>query len=78
VYLQDGYRIDWAPMYLTTTIVAATVIQVINTVAHTTSLTTIHNKIPAGYTIPTETNAQGTRTAQIAYTRFGSTLTIEL
>ena len=58
-----------------TTIIAATVVEVVNTDDDTTSLSTEYNDIPAGYTIPTNTNAQGTQTFPVTYQRFGQNLT---
>ncbi|KAJ9663344.1 hypothetical protein H2198_000861 [Neophaeococcomyces mojaviensis] len=68
-------RLAWSGKTFSTTITAATVIQIVNTELHTTRLSTIYNKIPAGYTVPTNTNEQGTQTVQVTYSRTGRTLT---
>ncbi|KAK5060093.1 hypothetical protein LTR84_009977 [Exophiala bonariae] len=59
----------WTAKSFSTTIVAATVVQIINTDLQITSLSTQYNEIPAGYTVPTNTNAQGTQTVAITYYR---------
>jgi hypothetical protein len=67
--------IGWTPKLFDTTIVAATVVQIVNTDLHTTSLSTEYNEIPSGYTVPTNTNAQGTQTLPVTYARSGQILT---
>jgi len=76
--VEPGYEITWAPLQFSTTIVAATVIEIINTDVHTTRLSTISNDLPSSYIPPTDTNAQGTRTTQVTYTRTGRVLTTDM
>jgi len=78
VSVPNAYQLNWTPRYFDTTIVAATVVEVINTDVDATRVTTIYNEIPAGYTIPTNTNSLGTQTVQVTYLRTGKTLTTEM
>lgn len=64
-------------MEFSTTIVAATVIEIINTASNTTRTTTVYNELPDGLTVPS-TNAAETHIEQIVYTRSGEELTTEL
>lgn len=64
-------------MIFNTTIVAATVVAIINTNANTTRYSTIFNKLPSGYELP-ETNAAGTHTAKVSYTRGGKPQVLDL
>ena len=75
VTVGNGFVLNWAAQHFTATIVAATVVQVVNTDLHTTRLSTVYNELPAGYTVPTNTNAQGTQTVPVVYVRTGKTLT---
>ncbi|KAK7885757.1 hypothetical protein LTR67_010109 [Exophiala xenobiotica] len=68
----------WTAQSFSTTIVAATVVEIVNTDLHTTSLSTQYNEIPAGYTIPTNTNAQGTQTVEVVYARSDQSLTTDV
>ncbi|KAK5347041.1 hypothetical protein LTR61_009206 [Exophiala xenobiotica] len=68
----------WTAQSFSTTIVAATVVEIVNTDLHTTSLSTQYNDIPAGYTIPTNTNAQGTQTVELVYARSDQSLTTDV
>lgn len=78
VSLANGDRLVWVQKEFTTTITAATVVKIVNTDLHTTRLSTIHNKIPDGYTVPTNTNAEGTQTVDVTYTRSGKVLTTKV
>ncbi|KIW23719.1 uncharacterized protein PV07_11897 [Cladophialophora immunda] len=78
VTVGNGFVLHWAPQDFTTTIVAATVVQIVNTDLHVTRLSTVYNELPAGYTVPTNTNAQGTQTVPVAYVRTGKTLTTDV
>jgi hypothetical protein len=76
VYAIEDLR--WTPRYFSTTIVAATVVQIVNTDLDTTRTTTVFNELPAGYTAPTNTNAQGTQTVQVTYLRSGTLSTTDV
>lgn len=78
VLVYNGGRLHWTAKSFSTTIVAATVVQIINTDLHSTSLSTQYNEIPAGYTVPTNTNAQGTQTVDIIYFRSDQRFTTTL
>lgn len=69
---------DWRAKSFSTTITAATIVQIVNTDLHSTRLSTIYNKIPAGYTVPTNTNEKGTQTVALAYRRTGKLLTTKM
>jgi hypothetical protein len=64
-------------MTFSTTIEAATVWEIVNTVANTTRTTTSFNELPSGYT-PPPTNQDGTHIEKVAYTRSGQVLTTTL
>ncbi|KAI9766723.1 MAG: hypothetical protein M1840_006367 [Geoglossum simile] len=68
---------QWDQLTFNTTIVAATVIEIVNTEDSTTKTTTVFNKLPGGYTLP-PMNSQGTQVATITYSRTGSILTTVL
>ncbi|KIW95868.1 uncharacterized protein Z519_02932 [Cladophialophora bantiana CBS 173.52] len=72
------YQLIWTPRAFDTTIVAATVVQVINTDLDTTKTSTVFNKLPAGYTIPTNTNAKGTQTVEVTYWSTGKMHTTDI
>jgi len=59
----------WIPYTNVTTITAATIVTIINTVRNTTAYSTIHNVIPEELDQPT-TNAAGTRIETLTYTIF--------
>jgi hypothetical protein len=67
----------WTPYTFSTTIVAATVVEIIDTVVQTTRTTTIFNKLPSDYTRP-ETNAAGTQVQTITFKRSGQVQTTVL
>ncbi|EXJ56042.1 hypothetical protein A1O7_08973 [Cladophialophora yegresii CBS 114405] len=71
----NGYRVEWMPKSFSSTIVAATVVKIVNTDQDTTRLSNIYNEIPAGYTVSTNTNTQGMQTLLLTYYRTGKTLT---
>jgi hypothetical protein len=71
------HTFSWAPYTFTDTFVAATVVEVINTREGTTKTSTVFNELPDGYA-PPPTNAAGTQTTQITYTRSGRALTTEM
>jgi hypothetical protein len=73
----DPYSYYWTAYTITETLVAATVIEIVNTLAGTTRTTTIFNDLPAGYTLP-PTNAEGTHVQTVTYTRSGASLTTVL
>lgn len=58
----------WKQQKIITTIVAATVVFVVNDMTSSTRTTTVLNTDLHGYTLPTDINADGTRT--IAITQF--------
>ncbi|KAH8745644.1 hypothetical protein F5882DRAFT_235195, partial [Hyaloscypha sp. PMI_1271] len=67
----------WEQKNFNTTIVAATVVTIVNTNLQTSRLTTIFNALPTGYTLP-PTNSDGTVIQRIIYTTLGQVLTSEL
>jgi len=68
----------WVPISFNTTITAATVIAIVNTVANTTRYSTKYNDLPPGYTLP-PTNDAGTQTTTISKTyNHNSTFTTTL
>ncbi len=71
------YTFYWEPYSFTDTFVAATVVEVINTAAGTTKTSTIFNELPDGYTNP-PTNAAGTQTHLLTYTRSGKETTTNM
>jgi hypothetical protein len=74
--LGTGTHTLWAPKEYSQTTKTGTVvvIQIINTVASTTRISTVAKNVPPGF-IPPPTNFGGTRTAKATYTRHGSRLT---
>lgn len=78
VKVPNGRQLRWSAKTFSTTIVAATVVEIVNTDLHTTKVSTIYNELPAGYTVPKNTNSQGTQTVQVIYTRTGKTLTTDM
>ncbi|EEP79553.1 predicted protein [Uncinocarpus reesii 1704] len=71
------YHYKWYPHMFSSTIVAATVVKIVNTVAGTTRTSTIYNDLPSGYTLP-PTNEDGTQVATVTYSQQGSTKTTVL
>ena len=70
----QGYMAGWSAIETGTTLTAATIIEIINTDLGTTRTTTIYNdniRLPS-------TNAQGTRTQLVTYTRDGEVLTTKM
>jgi len=67
----------WTPYSFTETFLAATVVEVINTIDGTTRTSTIFNEVPAGYTQPS-TNSAGTHITLLSYTRSGKLMTTEM
>jgi hypothetical protein len=69
----------WVPKVYTASEKTGTmmVVQVINTVLNTTSISTIGEHLPPGYT-PPPTNAGGTRIANVTYKHHGTLLTTTL
>ncbi|KAI1977662.1 hypothetical protein LOZ53_003581 [Ophidiomyces ophidiicola] len=65
---QHEYR--WFPMPISTTIVAATIVKIVNTVKGTTRTSTIYNSLPSGYTLP-PTNSDGKQVSTLTYTQQG-------
>jgi len=55
----------WTQRQIVTTIVAATVVFVVNDMTNSTRTTTVFNTNLHGYTLPTDVNADGTRTIAI-------------
>lgn len=74
----NGMQVKWEESLFSTTITAATVITIVNTDLSTTRYSTVYNELPAGYTLPTNTNADGTQTVLVTYSRTGQELTTEL
>ncbi|PMD53223.1 uncharacterized protein K444DRAFT_635575 [Hyaloscypha bicolor E] len=72
-----GEKFGWEQKNFNTTIVAATVVTIVNTNLQTSRLTTIFNALLAGYTLP-PTNSDGTVIQRITYTTLGQVLTTEL
>jgi len=68
---------SWTPYTITGTIIAATVVEIVNTADDITRTTTIFNDLPSDYTYP-PTNADGTQTRLVTYTRSGITSTIDV
>ncbi|KAH9208077.1 hypothetical protein DL95DRAFT_312527, partial [Leptodontidium sp. 2 PMI_412] len=77
VSASHGQAFGWEQRMVNTTIVAATVVTIVNTNANTSRVTTLFNSLPDGYTLP-PTNSEGTVTQRITYTRFGQTLSTDL
>jgi hypothetical protein len=73
-----GYVVEWFAIDVSTTITAATVVQIVNTDLDTTRFSTIHNQLPSGYQLPTNTNEQGTHTELVTYIRHGEVSITEL
>ncbi|KAK5653206.1 hypothetical protein OQA88_9104 [Cercophora sp. LCS_1] len=71
-----GTATFWAPKIYSETrkTGTVTVVHIVNTVAGSTSISTIANNVPPGFT-PPPTNFGGTRTARATYERFGSNST---
>lgn len=67
----------WAQYSFTDTFVAATIVEVINTVDGTTKTSTKFNELPDGYKYP-PTNSAGTQTTKITYTRAGQEVITEM
>lgn len=64
-------------MYFNTTLVAATVVEIVNTVSKTTRTTTILNQLPSGNNLA-PTNSAGTHTEKVTYTRLGKAVSTDL
>jgi hypothetical protein len=71
VCVYDGATYNWVEVTPTTTILAGTVVEIINTGDGTTRTSTILDPIPTGYTVP-QTDTAGTRITEITYSRDGS------
>jgi hypothetical protein len=70
-------RVVWQPMNFSTTIVAATVTEIVDLQSNTTTITTNYNELPSGYTLP-PTNQAGTHVEQVTDFRSGREITFEL
>ncbi|KAK3080978.1 hypothetical protein LTS18_011319 [Coniosporium uncinatum] len=78
VTIPEAGIFGWVPISFNTTITAATVIAIVNTVANTTRYSTKYNDLPPGYTLP-PTNDAGTQTTTISKTyNHNSTFTTTL
>ena len=73
----NPYTYSWTPYSITGSVVAATVIDIVNTLEDTTRTTTIFDVLPSGYSLP-PTNADGTHVQSITYTRLGASVTTVL
>ncbi|EER27211.1 hypothetical protein CPC735_025470 [Coccidioides posadasii C735 delta SOWgp] len=77
VEVEPVYTFTWYPMEFSTTVVAATVIEIVNTLVGTTRTSTISNDLPSGYT-PPATNDDGTQVTTVTYSQQGTTKTTVL
>ncbi|KAF2729381.1 hypothetical protein EJ04DRAFT_390805, partial [Polyplosphaeria fusca] len=62
----------WQPLYFTETVIAATLVVVVNTKYNITSTSLKLNELPSGYTQP-DVNAKGTHVTTIRYPRSSTT-----
>ncbi|KAF2470126.1 uncharacterized protein BDR25DRAFT_153922, partial [Lindgomyces ingoldianus] len=69
--------IFWYPYTFTETIIAATLVVIVNTVYNTTKTSLRLNEIPSGYVLP-DVNAGGTHVTTVTYTRSGKVITTDL
>lgn len=75
----DAQELLWLPASVNTTIVAATVVTVFDAQAETSTVTTIYNDLPDGYTTPTNRNSGGTQTTRVTVKdRNGVVLTTDM
>lgn len=64
----------WYPYKFDTTITAATLVKIVNTIDNSTRTSWRMNDLPSGYTLPPR-NAAGTQVQTVNYTRFGTKMT---